>query len=90
MFLKIRIELDKERFKKFKYRIIRKVVIKRAYKGHCAFQKMMDEEPCSYTEFEAFSTDVILMCYRQYFALCKGKEFGKSCLNFQSLIFNKA
>lgn len=84
----IRIIIETDSLIKLKQNILKKVMLKRAYKGYCKFVESGNEKPLTYEKFKAFEYWKIHLAFRQYFAWCRGDDFKSSHLNFKSLVLN--
>lgn len=84
----IRIIIDTHRFKEVKEYVFKRLMLRRAYKGYCAWLKTENDNPLPYDEFKTFEYWKIHLAFRQYFAWCKGDDFKKSHLTFKSLVLN--
>lgn len=93
--IKFNISIDYDKIALTKQRLLKSLILKRAYKGYCAYVERGegDNVPHSYEKFKEFEFWKIELAYRQYFAYIKGGSFADSLncdrYNFRNLILNK-
>jgi len=88
----IKIVIDKDKIKNIKQSIVKKIMLKRAYKGYCYYVSNSNdkkETPYSIEKFKEFDFWRIEMSFRIYFHHFKDGKFDGDYLNFKGLILNK-
>lgn len=82
----IRIIIDWDKLRIIKQKIIKKLIVKRAYKGYCAWLKTENVKPLPFLEFSKFDFWKIEIAFRQYFGWVKKQDYNKAKINFKSVI----
>ena len=86
----IKIIINYEKINSLGQFIIKKIIVKRAYKGYVCWVKDGGETPLSFSEFNSFEFWKIETSFRIYFNRFRKGLFNKSYLNFKSLFLNQS
>jgi hypothetical protein len=88
--IKIKINIDYEKINSFKQFMIKKVIVKRAYKGYVWWTENGGATPLIFSEFNSFEFWKIEMSFRIYFKKFRNGIFNKSYLNFKGIVLNQS
>lgn len=91
----LKIIIDYDRINAIKQILIKKLIIRRAYKGYVWYVENGDAEiiddktPLPFVEFRQFEFWKIEMSFRIYFNKYRGGLFRNSYLNFKGIVLNR-
>lgn len=85
----IKITFDRTRLKLLAQRIIKALIVKRAYKGYFKFVLLENETTLTYNEFIKFEYWKIEISFRMYIGKWTMRGFQNARVNFKSVILSK-
>lgn len=90
----IKVIIDWDRLLAIKLKILKSIILKRAYIGYCSWINMEykfennKETPLTFEEFKDLELWKIKIAFKQYFYYIKKENYLIVKINFKSVVFN--